>query len=248
MSAIARGRRLGIGKEAEVFEVGTHVLKLYRAGIPKTSAFREAANLALAEARGLAAPSVIEVAEHDGRWGIVMSRAAGRPFADAILGSPDGAPRHIDAMAALQLKLHGQPGAGLPDLKARLSANIRKATVLGHQRQQALLKMLQRLPDGDMLCHGDFHPWNVLGEPQSAVIVDWLDACSGPAAADVCRSYLLMKHASPDLASRYAEAYSALSGLSLPDIFLWLPPVAAARLAEGVPDEVEALIQMAGRG
>jgi aminoglycoside phosphotransferase (APT) family kinase protein len=247
MTPTQPGRLLGTGKEAEVFEFGNHVLKLYRTGIPKTSAFREAANLALAGARGLSAPSVVEVAEHDGRWGIVMSRATGRSFADAIRQRPEAAPEYLRAMAGLQLQVHGEPGTGLSSLKARLSANIRKATVLGDERRQALLAALQRLPDSDKLCHGDFHPWNVLGSPRSAVIVDWLDACSGPPAADVCRSYVLMQHASADLASTYVETYAGLAGQSRGEVLIWLPLVAAARLAEGVPDEVDALTEMAGR-
>ena len=50
------GKLLGKGKEAEVFQYGDHVLKLYKPAAPKTSAFREAANLAIAERLGLPAP------------------------------------------------------------------------------------------------------------------------------------------------------------------------------------------------
>ena len=75
MNALDLGKLLGTGKEAEPFEFGEHVVKLYRAAAPKSSAFREAANLAAAERQGLAAPVVIEVRQFDGRWGIVMGRA-----------------------------------------------------------------------------------------------------------------------------------------------------------------------------
>jgi hypothetical protein len=46
-------RRIGVGKEAEVFRHGGLVIKLLRAGAPKSSAFREAAVLALLEPSGL---------------------------------------------------------------------------------------------------------------------------------------------------------------------------------------------------
>jgi RIO-like serine/threonine protein kinase len=67
-AAPALGRRLGSGKEAEVFELGDAVIKLYKAGVPKRAVFREAAALAQAEALGLPVPSVGGVRQIDGRW------------------------------------------------------------------------------------------------------------------------------------------------------------------------------------
>jgi DNA-binding helix-hairpin-helix protein with protein kinase domain len=58
MSATTLGRLLGSGKEAEVYECGDLVVKLYRATAPKRSAFREAAILAAVEALELPAPTV----------------------------------------------------------------------------------------------------------------------------------------------------------------------------------------------
>jgi len=47
------GRLLGSGKEAEVYEYGELVLKLYRPKASKSAAFREAANLAISLSRSL---------------------------------------------------------------------------------------------------------------------------------------------------------------------------------------------------
>jgi hypothetical protein len=49
----------------------------------------------------------------------------------------------------------------------------------------------------------------------------------------------------PDMASAYVDAYATMSGEARSRIFGWLPFVAAARLAEGVPDETESLVAMA---
>jgi Phosphotransferase enzyme family len=35
------------------------------------------------------------------------------------------------------------------------------------------------MPDDDRLCHGDFHPLNVLGEASQPFVIDWPDACRG---------------------------------------------------------------------
>jgi aminoglycoside phosphotransferase (APT) family kinase protein len=241
------GRRLGVGKEAEVFDLGEHVIKLYRTGAAKTSAFREAANLSIVEARGLPAPRVIAVQQVNQRWGIVMSKAGGASFAEALAGVPAQVAGHLDTMAALQARMHGEAGTGLADVKARLRSNIARAAVLGSARQRRLLQGLAELPDGDRLCHGDFHPWNILGPPGSAIVVDWLDAGSGPPAADVCRSYVLMSRSAPELAAAYVDTYARVAGLDRREVFAWLPFVAAARLAENVLDETSALLAMVDR-
>jgi aminoglycoside phosphotransferase (APT) family kinase protein len=235
---------LGSGKEAEVYEHGELALKLYKATSPKSSAFREAAVLAIVEPSALPAPKVNEVGQYGGRWGFVMTRAYGPSFTDAITADPALIPTYIDEMVRLHRQVHDQPGTTLPGLKARLSSNIRQATRLGATRQEQLLRGLEVMPDGEKLCHGDFHPWNIIGQPGRAVVVDWLDACRGSPAADVCRTYVLLCRAAPEIAVAYVEAYARASGCRTGDIFAWLPFVAAARLAEGVPSEEDQLMRM----
>ena len=241
------GPVIGSGKEAEVFDCGALVVKLYRAtaAAPKRAAFREASILALVEALGLPAPVVHAVGQAGGRWGIAMTRADGPPLAD-VIRRPGPMQPCLDRMARLQIAIHSHPGTHLGSLKTRLAANIGRAAMPDEALRRRLLDGLAALPEGDRLCHGDFHPWNILGAPGREVVVDWLDACAGDPAADVCRSYVLIRPVAPDLADAYVEAYSAASGGNRNRVLAWLPFVAAARLAEGVPAETEALLAMAG--
>lgn len=238
-----RRQLLGSGKVAEVFALGDKALKLYRDGTAKSAAFREAAILSLIEASGLPVPRVETVAEFDGRWGVLMSRVEGTPFAPALLLSPPSRD-HLDALAALHARIHRHSVPQLPSLKGRLAANIEGAPQLDATRRRRLLSQLAALPDGDRVCHGDFHPWNVLGTPGDATVIDWLDASTGEPAADLCRSYVLISHASMEMAQSYVEAYASLSGLAMHEVWRWRAVVAGARLAEGVPDEEPALLAM----
>lgn len=229
------GRLIGEGKVAEVFELGEgRVLKLYRAGEPKLSAFREAAVLAVVEQGGIAAPRAFGVEEADGRWGVLMNRVEGRPFAEAMLADPAAAGPYFAAMAELQAAIHAAPGTGLVSLKSRLAANIARAPGLSEPVRVRLRERLAALPDGDRLLHGDFHPYNILGAPVAATVVDWLDASSGPPAADACRSWVLMSAASPDFAEAYLAAYLGRAALTRAQVLAWLPVVAGARLTENV--------------
>ena len=238
------GRLIGSGKEAEVFEHGQAVLKLYRSNIPKRSAFREAATLAIVEAFEVPAPRAIGVRQVGERWGVLMTRAEGQRFADALNLRPTMMPDYMREMARLQLACHRHMAVLLPSLKLRLRENIRKATVLGTARQSALLKRLVEMPDGDRLCHGDFHPFNILETSGKVSIVDWLDAARGEPAADVCRSYVLMRSFDTTWASTYVDAYATESGVSRDAILAWLPIVAGARMAEDVPAEADTLMAM----
>ena len=99
------GPLLGTGKEAEVFEYGTAVVKLYNADRPKRSAFREAVILALAESFGLPVPEVHAVRQISGRWGVFLSLASAQSFADGVHRVPVLLPAYLNQMALLLVRV-----------------------------------------------------------------------------------------------------------------------------------------------
>ena len=233
------GENLGCGRVAEVFAHGGNVIKLYRAGRGKEEAFREAATLAILQSTGLPIPSVVSVGQYKDRWGIEMSRAPQRTVAFDT-GS------QVSAMAGLHHRIHQVRSRTLPGQKKRLRENIERATQLTSRERVRLLSLLEDLPDDDQLCHGDFHPGNIMGDMSKPFVVDWLDATSGSAQADVCRTYLLALHNAPALADVYLAEYCHASGYPAEPILAWLPVVAAARLVEDIPEEVPRLLALAG--
>ena len=235
------GQRLGAGLVAEVFEWGPDVIKLYQRGQGKEQVFREAATLARLEHGRVPVPSVRGVLETDGRWGVVMSRAPGRPIAAQMLERPGDAQAMLDDVVRLQLRIHAEAGHFLPRLRDRLRGAIARARQLSVDEIHATLALLESLPDGDRLCHGDFHPFNVMGTKDAPVVIDWLDATQGVPEADACRSYLLLLHNVPDVAATYLDVYARLSERAREAILAWLPVMAAARLVEDVPSEYERL-------
>lgn len=240
MSA-AIGPLLGAGRVAEAFQYGEHVLKLYRDPAARSQAFAEAAILAIVGQLSLPVPAIYEAGQYAGRWGLVMGRAEGQSLGAMAEADPDRIPVLLEAMVQLQLAVHAVAESRLVPLKRRLAERIARASGLDGERE-ALLRTLAGLPDGDRLCHGDFHPYNLIGAPGATTIVDWPDATSGPPVADACRSYLLLLPHIPDLAAAYLAAYARASGLTEADILLWLPAMAAARLSDNVPGE-EALLR-----
>jgi hypothetical protein len=245
MSSPAIGPLLGSGNVADVFEYGEHVLKLYKSPAARAQAFSEAAVTAIVGSHGLPVPAIHSAGNFDGRWGVVMDRAPGIPLAKLVEADRSLVPAGIEDMVRHHLSMHAKAETRLRPLKARLGTNIALATQLDEPLREKLLAGLAGLPDGDRICHGDFHPLNIMGPPGASMIVDWPDATSGPPAADVCRSYVLLKPHAPEVAENYVERYAAAAGLTTAEILAWLPYVAAARLVENVPGETEGLLAMA---
>jgi aminoglycoside phosphotransferase family enzyme len=229
------GDLIGSGRVADVVARGTNVIKLYREGLGKLEAFREAAILSVLEDADLHTPSVQNVGKFGERWGLEMSRAPGSTI--SLSGETLGV-----WMAGLHWRLHQIRGIALTSLKLKLARNIQRALQLENDDRAKLLLRLRDLPDDDCLCHGDFHPANIMGSEAEPHVVDWLDATSGPAQADACRTYLLALHHAPELARSYLAAYEKASSCSTEQILRWLPIVAAARLSENIADEVPRLL------
>jgi hypothetical protein len=247
------GRFLAAGNVAEVFEWDSRVVKLYRSPAAKPAAFREAAINAAVEAMGIPVPAVWGVRQIGSRWRVVFDRVRHASFAEQMRGDPAAEPLYLEKLAQLHTLIHALPAPQLGSLKIRLATNIARTQLLDEPRKQLLLSGLAGMPEGDRLCHGDFHPINVLGEISRPVVIDWPDACRGDPAADACRSYLLLKLHAEEIAEPYLEAYchindAAESGrptnnVTRQAIFDWLPFVAAARLAENVPDDFDRLLK-----
>ena len=239
------GRLLAAGNVADLLEWDGRALKLYRSPAAKRAAFREAAIHAAIEPLGLPVPAVWGVRQIGERWGILFDRVSEISFAERMRDDPALVPACLDVLARLQSGIHAHPAPWFGSLEERLAANIASTRLLADGRKESLLRRLAAMPEGDRLCHGDFHPGNVLGDLAQPVVIDWPDACRGDPAADVCRSHLLMRLHAEDLAEPYLDAYCRIGGIPRPTILAWLPYVAAARLAEGIVGEADRLLPMA---
>jgi hypothetical protein len=244
MMSETMGRLLAAGQRADVFEWGSRVVKLSRSTGSTQVIFREAAINAAVEALGLPVPAVWSVQQIDGRWGIVFDRMSGVSFAEQMLGDPAAIPQRLQILVRLQARIHSHVLDQFSSLKGWVTAGITRTTLFDEPQRQILLNGLRKMPDGDHLCHGDFHPGNVLGEASHPIVIDWPNACCGEPAADVCRSYLLLKLHAEEVAEPYLDAYCQVGRVRRQTILDWLPYIAAARLAEDVPGEQPSLLEL----
>ena len=94
------------------------------------------------------------------------------------------------------------------------------------------------------ICHGDFHPSNVIITPEGKpYILDWSHATQGNASADVARTYLLF-WLSGDIegAQKYLELFCKKSDTARQYVQKWMPIVAASQSVKGNASEREFLL------
>lgn len=168
-------------------------------------------------------------------------------------------------LAQVHARLHETPAPPeLPDLRAEVAMRLRSQFVPPDVRAAAE-RALQGLRDGERLCHGDFHPRNVLRRRSGGyAVIDWKAASRGDPNADIARTRLLLTGAwipgagprrlqlllwpfRRALYSAYLSAYERRRELERSAVAAWVPVLAAARLAYDIPEERTWLLVLARR-
>jgi Ser/Thr protein kinase RdoA (MazF antagonist) len=178
---------------------------------------------------------------------------------ELMQGNPSTVAQYAQLLAELHADLHAcRIMSDLPSQHERLHAQITTPEVLPTATRTAALERLTRLSEDSTLCHGDFHPGNILMAERGPVIIDWVDAARGSAAADVARTWvLLMGHVAyrdtpswvRSLARTccqvYLRHYCGLRSVTQREVEAWIPIVAAARLTENIREARQWLLSLA---
>jgi uncharacterized protein (TIGR02172 family) len=250
-----KGPRIGVGRTAEVYAWGNHqILKLYRTDMPREWVYHEARIGHIVAEAGVHAPAIGDTVEIDGRLGIICERITGPAMLDALAHQPWRLHSLARQFAQVHATMHACLRPELPSQRQSLIRVVEYAPGLDDVTRQRILATLARMPGGESVCHGDYHPGNIILSPRGPVVIDWMTACHGNAVADVARTVLLFRIGvlpkGTPLAQRvmtplirraflaaYLKAYNALRPLSGSEIEAWLPILAAARLNERIDAE-----------
>ena len=250
---------IGKGRLAEVFAWGdTQVLKLFAVGRDAAAIEAEARISQTVHEAGVVTPGTHGVVEVEGRRGIVYDRALGT----SMLGQLSAKPWRLFAfgrmLAELHATIHQCRVDHLPSQHEQLERLIARAELPADRRDTALAR-LRELPEGTAVCHGDFHPDNVLINGDAPTIIDWTTACVGNPVGDFARTSLILQLGAPlpsfSLWTRitirvgralfhrsYTKRYRRIRRLSPRDVQPWMLPIAVARLGENITAERDQLI------
>jgi len=185
---------VGQGREAEIFEWGDGaVLRLMRDPAGGERAAQQVEAMRAALAAGAQVPAVRELVEVDGRPGIVMDRVDGPALMEVLARSPWRLFSVARTLGELHAKVNSiEAPSDLTTQREALRIRIGWADdALPPGLRAWALEILDGLPDGDRLCHGDYHVSNVLAGATGPMVIDWTIVTRGHPTGDFARSFLL---------------------------------------------------------
>lgn len=262
MKEISLDKPIARGRTAAVYDWDEgHILKLFHNWFELQNIEYEFKVARAVHASGVQAPAVKELVQVQGRNGLIYERVAGESMLDLFQRRPWMGFTYAHILARLHVQMHECvfDADGIPAQRRRLQSKINLADALSASLKTSLLSVLQSLPDGERVCHGDFHPANVLLLGNDARVIDWMDASRGNPLADVARTSVILLGAVESAQSSnlfikgtikifhaiYLRHYFRLRPGGEDEYRRWLPIVAAARLSEGIAELEEWLVKQA---
>jgi aminoglycoside phosphotransferase (APT) family kinase protein len=259
-------QKIAEGREAEIFawEEGK-VLRLTR-DLPGASELVEFQEYAIkaAAAAGVRVPAVYERTTVIGRHGLIMERVDG-PDMLTMLGTRPWLVYSVGTISGrMQAQLHEVRAPDhLRELRPAMAEVIESSDLVPRDLAARALSVLEELPDGDRLCHGDFHPANIIETGRERVLIDWSNAVRADPAADIARTEALVRMAEPPpgaslvvrvlarflrgvLLSAYHRSYRRHRAVDEDLVRRWEFPIATHRLTECIEEERAPLLRLLG--
>jgi aminoglycoside phosphotransferase (APT) family kinase protein len=255
-------KKIAEGREAEMYEWGDgKVLRLLRNRDGQRWLEEQGAALEAARASGVRVPAVYGMTTVLDRPGMIMERIAGLDLLTIVGGMPWKVFWVADITGKTHARLNRVPApAGIPSLKERLARQILFSGAVPADLVAFALAELGALPEGDRLCHGDFHPGNIMMQDGEPVVIDWSNVARGDPTADYARCQLMWRQGSLPpgtsvplrimssfgrgiLTWGYSRSYARVTKLDQQRVRQWMVPVAAGRLAEGIETERENILR-----
>lgn len=175
------------GNTAEIMEYeGGLICKLFAEGYPEDAVRHEFRNARTVFGLGIHAPAAHELVMIGSRDGILYDRVMGEDL--LILLQRANPAERVNWMTRF-CKFHKEI------LRYRTEALMDYRDFLRMLAENApeMTEKIDRLPDGNHLLHGDYHPGNVMVDVNGALwLIDMMNVCRGPAEYDVARTYFLL--------------------------------------------------------
>lgn len=268
---VVGARALRGSTSSDVYEIETlghegksgYVLRLFSKAewlaVEPDLARHEAASLEMAQETGLTVPQLIafeETGEACGLPAVLMTKLAG-----GVVLKPENETAWLEGMAIALAGVHRHEAKGFAwECFSYNNALALDRPVWSRHADEWMRAFFivagVRPPADEHLIHRDFHPANLLWSGgEISGIVDWVNACKGPAGIDVghCRVNLAQLYGT-STADRFLEAYRRAAGhrfeyhpywdlLALTDILDGPPAVYAGWQAFGMTGLTDELMR-----
>ena len=231
-------------KNKDIYVEDGKVIKLFVPSHPKSNILNEALNQArVDESSNLNIPKLYEVKKYNDRWAIVTEYIEGKTISELMQENPDRFDEYLMLFVRVQQAILANSVPMLNRIKEKFTRKLETATNIDENTKYELLQRLNGFKNHDELCHGDYHPSNVIVKEDGTVyVIDWAHVTQGNAAADAARTFLLFSmEQKSELAEKYLETFSKVMNIPKQSIQRWIPIVAATQMTKNIEEEQEFL-------
>lgn len=251
--------KIGSGGTAEVYAYeADKIAKVFHDNIPDDAINQEFMVSKLISTVDIRTPKMYELIESAKERGYIAERIFGRSMLDYIMKQKGDINELLHQFTSTHYQLHNlsfnnilDPSVNTKLLSTHewLKQRISWTNDLTENEKNEIYEELDALPDGNSICHNDYHPDNLIitKDSNEICIIDWCDVSFGNPLADVARTILVFSTTvlPPELPLEiqsmllegkklmkelYVEEYSSLSNMDLIELEKWIPIVAASRL------------------
>jgi len=233
-------KKIGEGKYAEVFHYGdSQFLKLFHGNAHSEDHYEEELKKTrLIGKTRLPVPKILGTTRIQNRPGIIFSKVKGGIALKSMIWSrPWRAVRFARMLAETHSQIHLNTIEELPSQRVLMTEQIESASELPQPLKDAALAALAKLPDNNLLCHGDLHLDNIIATPKGFIIIDWYRAVKGNPMADVATTSIFFQLGSQGMLAKarsvfkkiYLKHYARIHpGAKLASVSAWELPVAVS--------------------
>ena len=184
---------IGQGGNGTVYRLDDDkIVKVYRptVGLDKIDKEREFAKTALIN--GVPCVIAYDVVKCGGSYGIVFEMLRSDTLGHAMKNNPEKLDEYVEKYVALAKELHStkiEPGT-FTNIKTILHERVpRLDKWCTPEEMQLLDSLIDEMPDGDSLIHGDLHPGNIMIQDGELVLIDMPEVTMGARIWDIAGIY-----------------------------------------------------------
>lgn len=188
------GKLIGMGNTASVYEwEKDKVIKIFHSGYPKEAIEKEFNNAMLIRNMNFPKTKAFEMISHEGKDCIIYDMVKGESLLEWSMKTGN-VKKCSEYMAKLHKAILSNKVSDIPNYKEFLKSHIPNILSADVNKKEKISQMIDQLPDGDVLCHGDFHPGNIIILEENSTVIDFMNVCRGNFLYDVARTVFLVEY------------------------------------------------------
>lgn len=253
---------LGSGATADVYLFEKDkIIKLFHQDYSYESVLYEAKIASEINKSVSRVPKFYTTIQCDERHGIIYEFIPGELLVSLLLRSSLSQGIYLTKeLVKTQISINNETHHAIPSQIDRLTYLINNANNID-QYKNDLINGLRSIKQDGFICHGDLHAGNVIVANSELITIDWMNCYAGNKEGDLIRSVLMLttpympfflgpvktlrlKIYKIILGYVYLKEYLHTTGLKKKALRKWYPIIAAARIADKVPNEEQWLIRL----